>query len=151
MKKPQQHLQNKQKAKAWWNWQSALWCCCSVLGGVIDLGRMFFAYIAIRDAAQEGAIYASITETKTTADILNRIHISSDSPVDMAAVPDYDIEISVNDGSIDVADACAGDLINITVTYYHQFIMPLTTTIVGNKPLPLKAEIHYVILTPICY
>ncbi len=121
-----------------------------LLGGVIDLGRMFFAYIAIRDAAQEGAIYASITEAKTEADIRDRIHISSDNPVDMAAVPDADIKISINNGAVDIPDACAGDQVDITVTYYHQFIMPLTTMIV-DKPLPLKAEIHYIILTPICY
>ena len=30
-----------------------------LLGGAIDLGRMFFTYIALRDAAQEGAIYGS--------------------------------------------------------------------------------------------
>ena len=28
----------------------------TLLAGIVDLGRMFFAYIIIRDAAQEGAV-----------------------------------------------------------------------------------------------
>ena len=32
----------------------------SLLAGIFDLGRAFFAYIIIRDAAQEGAVFGSI-------------------------------------------------------------------------------------------
>ncbi len=32
----------------------------ALLAGVFDIGRAFFAYIIIRDAAQEGAVYGSI-------------------------------------------------------------------------------------------
>ncbi len=125
-----------------------------VLGGTVDLGRMFFAYIAIRDAAQEGAVYASITDVKSVDDIRGRVRTSSSNPVDMSALPDSDIQVGARDmlGNpiVDINDACAGDQIDVTVEYSHQFIMPLTTTIVGNKPLPLKAEIHYTVLTPLC-
>ncbi len=31
-----------------------------LLAGVVDLGRAFFAYIIVRDAAQEGAVYGAI-------------------------------------------------------------------------------------------
>ena len=31
-----------------------------LLAGVVDLGRAFFTYIALRDAAQEGASYAAV-------------------------------------------------------------------------------------------
>ena len=31
-----------------------------ILSGIVDLGRAYFTYISLRDAAQEGAIYGSI-------------------------------------------------------------------------------------------
>jgi Flp pilus assembly protein TadG len=31
-----------------------------LLGGVLDLGRALFTFVALRDAAQEGAVYGSI-------------------------------------------------------------------------------------------
>ncbi len=125
-----------------------------VLGGVIDLGRLFFAYIAIRDAAQEGAVYASITLVKTEASIRDRVRSSSRNPVDMSSIPNSDILISASNSAgnpiANIGDTCAGDEITVTVLYNENFIMPLTTAIVDNQPLPLKAEIHYIILTPLC-
>ncbi len=37
-----------------------------LVGGIVDLGRGFFTYMALRDAVQEGALYGSINPTLTT-------------------------------------------------------------------------------------
>ena len=47
-----------------------------LLVGVVDLGRGFFVYLALRDAAQEGALYGS-TDPTNNADIEARVSNSS--------------------------------------------------------------------------
>jgi hypothetical protein len=43
-----------------------------LLAGAVDLGRLMFTYLSMRDAAQEGAAYASINPNFCN-DVLNRI------------------------------------------------------------------------------
>lgn len=47
-----------------------------LLMGLIDLGRITFTYIALEDAAQEGAIYAAHEPTDESA-IIDRVKTSS--------------------------------------------------------------------------
>jgi Flp pilus assembly protein TadG len=123
-----------------------------ILGGLVDLGRAFFAVIAIRDAAQEGAVYAAITPFKTENDIRTWVRNSSSDPIDMSELSDSDIQIVAANasGEIPIEDACSGDRVTVTVTYYHRFIMPLTSGIAGSQPLPINAAITNTILQPLC-
>ncbi|HSV85071.1 MAG TPA: TadE/TadG family type IV pilus assembly protein [Levilinea sp.] len=123
-----------------------------ILGGLVDLGRVFFALIAIRDAAQEGAVYAAIIPVKSEANIRAWVRSSSNDPLDLAQVADSDIEIIAfnSSGNIAIKDACSGDQVTVTVTYRHRFIMPLTTGIAGSNPLPVRATITNTILQPLC-
>jgi Flp pilus assembly protein TadG len=123
-----------------------------ILGGLIDLGRVFFAMIAIRDAAQEGAVYAAITPVKVETDIRTWVRNSSNDPIDINEITDSDIEIIAfnTSGNIPIEDACSGDSVTVTVTYRHRFIMPLTTGIAGESPLPIRASITNTILQPLC-
>ncbi len=123
-----------------------------VLGGLIDLGRMYFAFIAVRDAAQEGAVYAAMATTKTEADIRDRVRSSSQLPIDLTEIPDSAITITASDqyGEKDLQYACSGDIIMVSVTYQHEFIMPLVSAITDGQPLPLQAKIYYTTLLPLC-
>jgi Flp pilus assembly protein TadG len=123
-----------------------------ILGGLIDLGRVFFALIAIRDAAQEGAVYAAITPVKTEAAIRAWVRSASNDPLDMNQIVDGDIDIVAfnSSGNVAIANACSGDQVTVTLTYWHRFIMPLTTGITGSQPLPISASITNTILQPLC-
>jgi Flp pilus assembly protein TadG len=123
-----------------------------ILGGLVDVGRVFFSMIAIRDAAQEGAVYAAITSTKNEADIRAWVRNSSNHPVNMNDLVDGDIQITANNSSgvIPVADACSGDSVTVTVTYHHRFILPLMSGIAGSDPIPMNATITNTVLQPLC-
>jgi Flp pilus assembly protein TadG len=123
-----------------------------ILGGLVDLGRVFFAMIAIRDAAQEGAVYAAITPTKAETDIRTWVRNSGNHPINLNELIDSDILVAAKNssGSIPVEDACSGDSVTVTVTYHHRFIMPLTTGITGGDPLPINATITNTVLQPLC-
>lgn len=40
----------------------------TLLAGLVDFGRAFFTYVALRDAAQEGAAYASVINPSALED-----------------------------------------------------------------------------------
>ncbi len=46
-----------------------------ILSGAVDIGRAFFSYIAIRDAAQEGAVYGALYPDAT--DVTTRVRNSA--------------------------------------------------------------------------
>jgi Flp pilus assembly protein TadG len=123
-----------------------------ILGGLVDLGRVFFALIAVRDAAQEGAVYAAITPVKSEVDIRTWVRNSGNEPYDMNSLADSDIEIITfnTSGNVAIADACSGDYVTVSITFRHRFIMPLTTGIAGSEPLPITSSITNTILQPLC-
>src|SRR5512146_2633069 len=69
-----------------------------LLSGAVTFGMAFFSYVAMRDAAQEGALYASFnpcvdasndaicqrTEAVNVAGVRTRVRASSTTPVDFS-------------------------------------------------------------------
>ncbi len=104
-----------------------------LLGGIVDLGRTFFTFMGLRDAAQEGAIYGSYSPNDTSG-IISRAQ--SASPDTASTV------VSVN-----APTKAAGNPITVTVTYQNfEFVMPLTSAIVSH--FDLSASITDTILYP---
>jgi len=118
----------------------------TLLAGAVDFGIALFSYVSIRDAAQEGALYASIHPTEIT-EIRNRVRTSSNAPVDFSAFPDEDIDVTLI-GS----EACEGHgaLIRVDVSYDYQLIMPFLPDILGVTEIPLTASVTDAILQPTC-
>lgn len=118
----------------------------TLLAGAFDLGSAFFHYIALRDAAQEGAIYGSIDPTNTSA-IIERIRRSSSSPIDFAAGHDPNFE----DPTITIdGTPCTGGAITVTLRYNYQISMPFLGTILGSQVIHLSATVTNTILQPNC-
>ena len=55
-----------------------------LLVGIADFGRAFFTYLTLRDAAQEGAVYASVCPIHMDG-IQTRIRSASTRPVDLSS------------------------------------------------------------------
>jgi hypothetical protein len=114
-----------------------------LLAGTIDLGRAFFTYNALRDAAQEGASYGSLEPTDNTG-IEDRVYDNLDEVI---ADPRADVDVIINI----ISNPCLGNIIEVNVNY-PQF--PLTTpflgTIIGTDFLPIHATIQDTILRPTC-
>jgi hypothetical protein len=110
-----------------------------LMAGVLDLGRAYFSFISLRDAAQEGALYGSLAPPDT-AGIRARVRDSSGWPVDFSTFTDAQIRIDIT------GPACAGG--EIKVTLQMDFIM--AAPFIGGSALPLIAEATDTVLQPPC-
>jgi len=106
-----------------------------VLAGVLDLGRLYFAYVAVTDAAGEGASYAAI-HPDDTAEIIARaqdatggvVEIDPDM-IDVYQPPDLDQAIAVD------------------VTYEFTLATPLINAILPDGVIMLQAVAIEIVLT----
>ncbi len=116
----------------------------TLIAGVVDLGRAFFTYIALRDAAQEGALYGSIdSDTKSDADVVTRVEDVLSDRVNPA-----DLGVSVTPSLS--SSSCAGNSIEVIVTYNNfPITMPFLGAIIGQQ-VDLSANVVDTILSPPC-
>jgi Flp pilus assembly protein TadG len=112
-----------------------------LLAGIVDLGSAFFSFIALRDAAQEGALYGSIHPDDTGV-IEARVRSASDRPVDLSG-PNVAVDV-------DPGTACEGGELTVTVTYTYQISMPFIGAILNTQEIPIRASVTDTILSPAC-
>ena len=117
-----------------------------LLVGVVDLGRGFFVYLALRDAAQEGALFGSTDPTNVT-DIETRVRNSSSLLENISVDPHANTTVVVTiDGS-----ACTGGGITVRVTYENfPITMPFLGSIIGSQTVPISTAITDTILNQAC-
>ncbi len=126
----------------------------SLLAGVFDLGRAFFAYIIIRDAAQEGAVFGAIAPKDDinafSLAVADRVVAAFVDPSNPSEVP---IDINIMNVQVDiVGSACAapGNGVRVTVDYSLPVTMPFLGAIIGTQDVQLSTEVEDSILSPIC-
>lgn len=106
-----------------------------LLLGMLDVGRAFWALVALKDAVSEGASYAASYPTRTT-EIKERAAESSHALV--ALSPDM--------FSVDYVDPpTSGQPITVTVTYDFALLNPVINAIVPGGTLTLRAADTHVI------
>ncbi len=113
--------------------------------GIVDLGRAYFAYMTLRDAAQEGALYGS-TYPNDFEGIKNRIRGTAKFPIDLTDT----VNVTIPDPEI-IGSACAGHAIKVQVTYNFTITTPFLGTVIGAQNVPIKATVTDTILRPPCY
>jgi Flp pilus assembly protein TadG len=114
-----------------------------LLAGAVEFGMVFFQYVQLRDAAQEGALYGSMHPTDTTG-IQTRAKNASSSPIDLADDPTVTVDVVDTDGIY-----CEGGSLQVTVSYPHQVFMPFMSQFIGQT-LTLEAVVTDTILQPRC-
>ena len=127
-----------------------------LLAGTVDFGIGLFHYVAMRDAAQEGALYGSINPPphagnwncphKSVASICDRVVNASGESGLIKNIYDAGmvISISVPDG------ACEGRSITVSLVYDYPVSMPFMGAVLGSDHIQLKAAVTDTILTPSC-
>jgi Flp pilus assembly protein TadG len=99
--------------------------------GAVDLGRVYFAYVAVVNAAREGAFYAALNPSAGAAAV--------------QAVVDAETAGQLAGGARVVglsADRSPGA--ELTVTVEHEF-RALTTAVVGGRTVPVRASAAVVV------
>lgn len=107
-----------------------------LLGGVLELGRLFFAYVAVTDAAAEGATYASIYPNSSIQAITDRAQAATSGLVQLDPAM-----IQVQRPSL-----TAGSPITVTVTYPFRLVTPLLGDLIPGGTIPLRATAVGVII-----
>jgi Flp pilus assembly protein TadG len=123
-----------------------------LLAGVIDLGRAFFTFMSLRDAAQEGASYGSLfptiskdDPTLNVAEIEQRVRNASNLPVNLTSA-DITVSVSTLGGP-----PCAGSGMQVQVVYPdYPMIMPLFQAVMGRSTIPIRATVTDEIVRPRC-
>lgn len=86
--------------------------------GAVDGGRILFTYIALEDAAQEGALFYSFEPTASLAAVEARVRSSSNHPEVVNATV--------------TKSACSATTISVTATYSLPIITPIAGQIFGG-------------------
>ena len=100
-----------------------------LLAGVVDLGRLAFYYIAMRDAAQEGASYASIFPNQCD-EIISRVETGT---VDTSRI---EVTLTIDGAACEICPSEYEPLTEIVVTVkdeHFPITMPLIGAFVGNE------------------
>jgi hypothetical protein len=128
-----------------------------LLAGTIDLGRAFFTWLAMRDAAQEGASYASINPSSgnlvcpstSTEQICKRIWANLDQVVpDTVAI--VNVSVTYSGPHCLSADVSNPGKIIVFIDYTNfNLTMPFLGVFVGNT-IPIRATINDTIIAPMC-
>lgn len=117
-----------------------------IIAGIIDLGRMFFYYISMRDAAQEGVLYGSAYPDQC-ANITNRA-------TDLLS-GSANVEVLINGkecSTAGTADRCSPKTITVNISNSNfNLTMPFIGAFVGTgNKISLHTSINGTILRPQC-
>lgn len=109
-----------------------------LLAGVIDLGRMMFVFVELRDAAEEGTVYGALnptdnTGTVNTTEIVDHVRDYADTPVDLSDTGTVAVSVNMIGGT------CPGDTVEVTVTYTFTLTTPFLGTIIGSQTIPISS------------
>jgi len=115
-----------------------------LLAGAVEFGMIFFQYVQLRDAAQEGALYGSLHPTDSGG-IIDRVQGASSSPIDLT-----DPAVTVTPVVIGSACESPGNAIRVEVRFTHQIFMPFIPQLIGRPDVPLVASVTDTILQPAC-
>ncbi len=133
-----------------------------LFAGLIDAGRIFFSYVALRDAAQEGVNYGIYGYSQYAvandvngfiSQVTSRVRTASDAPVNLQDTSSVSVVIT-QDGvtPFTVSDRpCTGETIIVRVTYQFPIDAPLFGGIVGAQSFPLSGIANGTIVSPGCH
>ena len=152
--KNQDQARLKERGQSMTEFALSLVFLLTLLAGVVDLGRMFFAYIIIRDAAQEGAVYGSIAPkdnlTVLQNEVENRVKAAFTDPADSSNVPIDITKLNVQTDILGATCATPGSGVRVRVEYSVPVTMPFLGTIIGSQDMNMAATAENAILSPIC-
>lgn len=117
-----------------------------VVLGVLDLGRLYYIHVALKDGAAEAALYLALNaacaepDAGECADPNNaryRASHATSQGIDWGRVT-INYEFS--------NDATAGEMVKLELSYPFELVTPVITDIVGDKWLILRADATHVII-----
>ena len=124
-----------------------------LLSGLLDLGRVYFVYVALEDGAGEAALYLAINPACPTAaagsqcaDPNNaeyRARFGGGSEVDWSIAT---IKIDIPTDALGNSVYDVGEPVSVTIEYPFQLLTPIIPKIAGLNPITLYTHASQVII-----
>ncbi len=120
----------------------------TLLTGAVEFGIALFQYVAIRDAAQEAAVYASINAGDTSGIQWHAVAAAND----VLQLTTGNVAVAFNNGKSCEGSSVSGvpNAVIVTVTFSHPITFPFVAEMIGHTTIPLGASVTNTILTPRC-
>jgi Flp pilus assembly protein TadG len=107
-----------------------------ILVGILDLGRAYFTYVALTDAAAEGAAYAAIHPTQ----LIQIVERAADNSNGLVMLEPGNIHVAT--GSLS-----AGSPITVSVNYDYDVLTPIIQTFVPDGVIRMRATVAQSIIS----
>jgi hypothetical protein len=120
-----------------------------LISGIVDLGRAYISYIAIFDAAQEGAAYGAYYPRDPDSIELH-VRGTSSNPIDLTDTDSVEVEVIPHPSPTNIEDLCAGDGLEVKVIYTFDLTMPFLGAFIPSTQIPLTANAIGTVLSPAC-
>jgi len=156
MKKQDLSLPAAKKGQSMVEFAVSLTVMLILLAGTVDFGIGLFHYVAMRDAAQEGALYGSISPPPRAgswdcpdpniANICARLANASGGEGIIRNIYDSGMIATVTVSG----RACEGNALTVTLLYDYPVSMPFIGALIGSEHIRLRATAMDTILTPPC-
>ncbi len=121
-----------------------------IFSGLVDFGRAYFAFLAIEDAANEGATFLSIRPLCRDADS-DGLDTECDNPNNAfyRAQSSGSGEINWEEATISVSTVgfAVGDPVSVTISYELNLITPFLPPILGRDSITLTTTASHTIIT----
>lgn len=99
-----------------------------IFAGMIDIGRLYFTYVALEDSAGEAALYLSLNPGKrgNQGDACTDLSDSGWCRARNATGGDIDwSSMTYNTKPVSTSALSTGETVQVTLTYNYQFITPM--------------------------
>lgn len=124
----------------------------TILMGVLDLGRLYFAFVALQNVAGEGATYAALNPICPTASSgpgcsdPNNIEwrMRNESPAGLVVSQSIGVSVIYDTRGITI-----GVPVTVNATYNFPLATFVIASIVQSNTLPLRAQASSSILVPV--
>ncbi len=121
-----------------------------IISGILDLGRIYYIYVALEDAAAEAAIFLSIhpecptaTSSAQCIGTMNAEYRARNSGGNFVSWTNTTIEtILPPDGFVDV-----GEPVTVKIRYTFPLLTPFIPRIAGVNPITLEATATQIIIS----
>lgn len=125
-----------------------------LLGGLIEFGWAYFRYLALQNAAGEGAAYGMMFPTYWHSDPTDKVNFNCD-PNNIVYRVQHESESDILDWqSTDVqvtsviSQPLPGESITVTVAFEHQFVTPLISNFASDGTITLRARAVQNVIAP---
>lgn len=142
------NLQRAEKGQSLVEFSLGLVAMLVILSGLLDLGRLYFTFVALEDAAGEAALYLSINPHCLHAS--DGVECANPNNADYRARNSGGQEVDWSRANITFevpAPYGVGETVKVKVEYSYPLLTPVIPRIAGVNPITISASASQIIIT----